>query len=109
MPPSMYSAMMGSISSPILNSTTRGRAVEFGARLVCACAGSPDGQKTPQKKISAKIEEPRRSPLAIPECEAKCGSEDTRRRSPENDPSEKGGFTTRYDEKEAREGIRKKE
>ena len=40
-PPSMYSAMMGSISSSIFNSTTRGRAAEFEARLVCAFEAPP--------------------------------------------------------------------
>jgi hypothetical protein len=32
--------MMGSISSPMRNSTTRGRAAEFEARLVCPLAGA---------------------------------------------------------------------
>src|SRR5690242_5033866 len=49
MAPSIYSAMIGSISSPILNSTTRGRAAELEAPLVCAFT------REPQAKSSADI------------------------------------------------------
>src|SRR5260370_15567441 len=41
MPPSMYSALIGSISSPILISITRGCAAALEAELVCAFANGP--------------------------------------------------------------------
>src|SRR5260370_7048721 len=41
MPTSMYSALMGSISSPILISITRGCAAVLEAELVCAFANGP--------------------------------------------------------------------
>ena len=104
MPPSMYSAMMGSISSPIRNSTTRGRTAEFAARLVCACA-SPEAQEV---KISARIKEPRHIVLAILERGAKCES-DRGWRPPEEDTPENGGFGRRCEDKKAGEEISKKE
>ena len=71
MPPSMYSAMIGSTSSPILNSTTRGRAAESDARLVCALAAAPKANS------SAKIMETRRIMLATVRCGFAIGCEDT--------------------------------
>src|SRR5690349_12197905 len=44
MPPLMYSAMIGSISSPILISITRGRADESEPGLVCAFTGGPNAK-----------------------------------------------------------------
>src|SRR5579864_4199947 len=55
MPPSMYSAMMGSISSPILNSTTRGRAGELGPGLVCAFANGPKANANAKRNVPSRI------------------------------------------------------
>src|SRR5437879_4000928 len=51
MPPLMYSAMIGSISSPIRISITRGRADEFEPGLVCAFAN--DAKANSRAKIDA--------------------------------------------------------
>jgi hypothetical protein len=62
---------MGSISSPILNSITRGREPEFEERLVCAFAGCPHAKiDTTIRETMLSTKKIVREPLGV-RCEGK--------------------------------------